>query len=253
MSDVASPIRPRIGVTTHRHDLAGEMCLSPFYTESVLTAGGLPLVVPMYSDAAVYADVLDLFDGFLLTGSEADVYPELYGKTPPPANYSDPLRDIQDFAILRHAEAAGKPVFGICRGCQVMNVYRGGTLALHFGDLITTDIQHDHDDHIYGPPVHRVMLQKGTALAGLIADTTPTVNSLHRQVCENVGQGLRIAAVSEDGLIEAVEDTENPTRFFAVQWHPERSNAPQDEFSKALFSQLIRESGAWRTENRPPA
>jgi putative glutamine amidotransferase len=233
--------RPRIAVTPHRVQGENVQRLDIGYTESVLRAGGVPLILPILSDPEALTEVLDLFDGFLLTGSEADVFPELYGKTPPPDNYSDTWRDEQDFAILRHVEATGKPVFGICRGCQVMNVYRGGTLALHYSEIVTTAINHDDDDH-NGPPVHQVTLEPSGSLFSLSKEPTTWVNSLHRQVCEHLGRDLRTTALSEDGLIEAIEDSRNPTRFYAVQWHPERSASGPDAFSHALFAQLVHEA-----------
>lgn len=214
------------------------MVLHPGNTESVLRAGGVPLILPLLSEEDAYTSVFDKLDGFLLTGSEADVFPGLYGKEPPPDNFSDPLRDAQDFAILRHAEATGKPVFGICRGCQVMNVYRGGTLAIHFSELVKTDIEHnqEEDDGFF---CHRVIFSPESDLATLVSEKAPRINSLHRQVCDNLGRGLRIAGRSEDGLIEAIEDDASPTHFFAVQWHPERTPHGPDALSDALFVRLV--------------
>jgi putative glutamine amidotransferase len=225
------------------------MCIHPGYTESVLRADGIPLVIPMVSDPDFYPDMLSLCDGFLLTGSEADVFPELYGKTPPASNVSDHWRDTQDFVILEHAETWGKPVFGICRGCQVMNVFRGGTLALHFRDLKTTEINHDGED-ASGPPLHQATLLAEANLSCLVDNAQWNVNSLHRQVCERLGNTLRVAAFSADGFIEAIEDSQTPERFFAVQWHPERSPHGPDALSVALFQQLVQQARLWRGKNQ---
>ncbi len=211
------------------------MCVPPGYIAAVLRAGGVPLILPITSDPL---PVAALCAGFLLTGSQADVSPELYGRRPPKGSYSDPERDQVDFALLRHAEETRKPVFGICRGCQVMNVYRQGTLALHYRDLTETPITHQGSDS-GEPNTHRVLFQEGAWMTEAVGGGTRVVNSLHRQVCDRLGRNLRVAALSEDGLIEAIEDTAAPERFFAVQWHPEYPAQGPDALSVALFARFI--------------
>ncbi|MDX1933447.1 MAG: gamma-glutamyl-gamma-aminobutyrate hydrolase family protein [Capsulimonadales bacterium] len=243
--------RPRIAVTPHRYRLDGDMCLHPGYTDSVFRAGGWPIVLPLIPDANAYAEVLDLFDGFLLTGSEADVFPERYGKTPPDNNYSDPERDTQDIVLLDHAKVTGKPVFGVCRGCQMMNVHRGGTLALHYSELAETSIEHAGKEFT-GPPAHTVTLVRGTMTGDLVPLSVVPVNSVHRQVCETIGNDLRVTARSEDGLIEGIEDVRHPERYFAVQWHPEQWGDRPDGLANALFGVLVREAARYRDGREGP-
>jgi putative glutamine amidotransferase len=179
------------------------------------------------------------------------VNPQLYGVEPPADNYSDLDRDRVDYEILNHAEAAGKPVFGICRGCQVMNVFRGGNLSLHYSEQVDTDTQHSCTDYS-GPAVHSVSFVPSSDLgqfvqSGLGKTSGLSVNSIHRQVVKDLGRGLQVACHSHDGLVEAVEDVKSPEQFFAVQWHPERApGMNRDQLSRLLFTRLIEAANRFR-------
>lgn len=233
--------RPVIGITCQRYKGEPEQVVHGGYIQSVEEAGGIPLVIPM---TPFVEELANLCHGFLLIGSVADVNPQLYGKEPPLDNYSDHDRDRVDYAILQHAEKHHKPVFGICRGCQIMNVFRGGTLALHFTHLIETETEHSSLDYS-GPIIHEVDFLSDSHLGTIVhqslgkSEALP-VNSIHRQVVDQLGTQLRIAAKSHDGLIEAIEDQQAPHRYFAVQWHPERApEMKRDDLSKLLFERLI--------------
>jgi putative glutamine amidotransferase len=212
---------PIVGLTVQRRTLDAPFSVSPDYTDSLTQRGAVPMLLPLTSPPDAILPLLDFCQGFLLTGSYADVDPMRYGRVKPEGGYCDPRRDAIDYVILQHAERTGKPVFGICRGCQVMNVYRGGTLAWDYHDLLPqTSIQHTGAVDVYD--AHTVTWERGSWMAAQMpSPVTIAVNSLHHQVCERVGPGMRVAAVSEDGLIEAIEDARDPSRFFAVQWHPE--------------------------------
>lgn len=226
---------PLIGITGHRWEAGGEICVHPGYVIAVERAGGIPMILPLGVDPAPLAARCD---GFLLSGSVADVTPTLYGRAIPEGSYSDPERDAQDAALLEHAEATGKPVFGICRGCQMMNVWRGGTLALHYRDLRPGEPVAHFTGQRDGRMAHGIQIAPHTLLARLAPGPNALVNSIHRQVCETPGRNLRVAARSDDGLIEAIEDEETPERFFAVQWHPERPVDADDPLSIALFARF---------------
>jgi putative glutamine amidotransferase len=145
---------------------------------------------------------------------------------------------------MDHAQATGKPIFGMCRGCQIMNVFRGGSLSLHYSEQITTETEHSCADYS-GPVVHPVSFHPETALGRTVKELLGRtgdfpVNSIHRQVVKDLGRGLRIASHSHDGLVEAIEDATHPERFYAVQWHPERApEMARDDLSRLLFRRLI--------------
>ncbi|MES2465502.1 MAG: gamma-glutamyl-gamma-aminobutyrate hydrolase family protein [Armatimonadota bacterium] len=232
-----------VGLPVQRREPGGILSVAPAYTDTLVRFGVTPLILPLFEpslteDAA--APLLALCDGFLLTGSVADVHPQRYGRGDvPEGGYCDERRDALDWAILDHADSHGKPVFGICRGCQVMNVYRGGSLAWRYRDLLPdTIIEHLRSD-IAADTAHTVTWAGDSWLASQMPASLQGVNSLHRQVCDRVAPSLRTAAVSEDGLIEGIEDKNSPDRFFGVQWHPELLVEKSDSAAHILFDRFV--------------
>jgi putative glutamine amidotransferase len=237
--------KPIIGMPVQRRVRNAVFHQDPSYSWSVEFAGGVPLLIPLVDDVL---PLLQLCDGFIITGSYADVNPSLYGAIPPADNYSDVMRDRVDFSILAHAESTGKPVFGICRGCQIMNVYRGGSLALHYSDIADTKVDHNLEPEDF--EVHHVNLAEGSVVSQTSRRIRLAVNSLHRQVCKDVAATLAVTGVSEDGLIEAIEDKRDPARFFGVQWHPEILATAGDPTSRALFDGFIETAKRSRAARR---
>jgi putative glutamine amidotransferase len=232
-----------IGVPVQRRQPDSVMSIAPAYVDTLARLGVTPLILPLFDPAitvTAVAPLLELCDGFLLTGSVADVHPYRYeaGEIPE-GGYCDERRDTLDWAILDHADSTDKPVFGICRGCQVMNVYRGGTLAWRYRDILPgSPIEHMRSD-IASQESHSVVWKEGTWLASQMRTQAHGVNSLHRQVCSRVAPSLRAAAWSEDGLIEAIEDIRSPERFFGVQWHPELQMTEGDAVAQVLFDRFL--------------
>jgi len=242
---VSGACRPVIGLPVQRRTPDdGLLSLAPAYVDALVRAGAAPLVLPLLgADAA--APLLALCDGFLLTGSVADVHPRRYAGPDaaiPDGGYCDRERDALDWAVLDHAAAADKPVFGICRGCQAMNVYRGGTLAWRINERWPdAAVEHMRSDERAGL-VHAISWEKGSRLAARMPAPEQGVNSLHRQACDRVASSLRVAAIGEDGVVEAIEDVRRPDRFFAVQWHPELlagGDTPAAAASRALFEHFV--------------
>jgi putative glutamine amidotransferase len=229
-------LKPIIGMPVQRIVRGAVFSQSPEYSWSVEQAGGVPLLIPLIVDVLPLAR---LCHGFIITGSYADVDPALYGAQTPDDNYSDTARDRVDYQLLKYAEETGKPVFGVCRGCQVMNVFRGGTLAQQFSDLVSTDIEHNGEPEDL--EVHRLTLVGGANLQSSLNRTELPVNSLHRQVVSRVAPTLMAAAISEDGLTEAIEDKINPKRYYAVQWHPELLAVAGDAAAQKIFSDFVDE------------
>ena len=156
-------------------------------------------------------------DGLLLSGGE-DVDPKYYGQTPTEkCGIPDVRRDEAELKMLDAFFATGKPILGICRGEQLMNVYFGGTLHQDIGELSKCS----HDDYPRkNLGNHAVALTSGTKLAGIMRRKALRVNSLHHQAADKLGNGLIVSAVSEDGITEGIEHTKHPF-CIGVQWHPE--------------------------------
>jgi putative glutamine amidotransferase len=165
-----------------------------------------------------YADTLD---GLVLMGG-SDVCPETYGEKPlKPEWNGDRIRDEYEMALLRAFMARGKPVLGVCRGLQVINVAQGGTLYQDLGSQLASALNH-RNWAIYEQNCHATSLVPGTPLAKLYPDTALVkTNSIHHQAVKDLGRDLAVEARSEpDGVIEALRWS-GPGYVFAVQWHPE--------------------------------
>ena len=187
------------------------------YSEAVVEAGGLPLMVANL-DPALAAGYAKTADALLLTGG-GDIDPARYGETPDRDLGSvDPERDAFELALYAAFREAGKPVLGVCRGCQVINVAHGGKLHQH---LPSVDGTHQHDQRdLRGFPAHPVELEPGSRLAAAYGATRVRTNTYHHQAIATVGAGLRAVGHAGDGVVEAVESESGPL-VVGVQWHPE--------------------------------
>jgi putative glutamine amidotransferase len=234
--------RPLIGIPADRRMLGQH----PFhvvgdkYARAVLDgAGGLPLLVPALAEELQLDDLLARLDGVMFTGSPSNVEPRHYSGAPSdPGTLHDPARDATTLPLIRKAVASGVPVLGICRGFQEMNVAFGGTLHQKVHEV---EGRHDHRedptlelDVQYGP-AHEVILEPGGSLYGLAGNDRITVNSLHSQGIDRLGEGLSVEARAPDGLVEAFRVERAKTFAIAVQWHPEWK-VMSNPFSRALFA-----------------
>jgi putative glutamine amidotransferase len=221
--------RPRIIIPMNF--AAGVASLRPEYVSFIERAGGEPVLVPPDEHADEPWASSHKGDGLLLTGG-GDIDPARYGQARhPKASPLDRRREAAEFAWFNWADRAGVPVLGICLGCQVINVARGGSLHQHLGDLpgianhAGQGAEPIHDAAVCGP------------LLGRIVGPCPTgLTSRHKQAVDAVGRGLVVAARAGDGIIEAVEDAAG--RFvLGVQWHPE--DQPDHAATLALAQAFI--------------
>jgi putative glutamine amidotransferase len=197
-------------------------------------AGALPLMLPTLGGGVTVDELLAEVDGLVLQGG-SDVCPGSYGEEPlRPEWCGDPVRDAYEIELVRACIAADKPVLGVCRGMQVMNVALGGTL---WQDLVTQNpaCRTHRDWDVYDALSHDVRVEPGSWLATWTGDAEARrVNSVHHQGVRTLGRGLRAEAVSvEDGVVEAVRydpeggaAPEEAAPFaYGVQWHPEFQDA----------------------------
>ena len=248
--------RPVIGISTgwmsnQSSSLVYPVCYAGHdYVEAVLAAGGVPVLLGLHdpadpATAGVLERQFDLLDGLLITGGP-DVGPLSYGEQPHPAlGPTLPQRDRFDLALVAEADRRGLPVLAVCRGAQIVNVARGGTLyqdlPTQFGAPVLQHVQAS-DRHEVS---HDVTVEPGTrldrALGGL---RRPRVTSFHHQAVKDVGQGLRVTARADDGVVEAVEPADAAAPWLvAVQWHPEMSHSV-DSVALDLFCAFVAQAGA---------
>jgi gamma-glutamyl-gamma-aminobutyrate hydrolase PuuD len=231
--------RPVIGITASEDDApwgAGthRVVAAPVaYVSAVARAGGAALVLPVQS--AGLGELLDAVDGLVLSGG-TDVAPDRYGESSHPRSQRPhAARDEFELALVRLASDADLPLLAICRGIQVLNVARGGTLHQHLPDVV------GHGNHARRPgeyTMHSVEIREDSRL-GSILTTRINGASHHHQAVARVGRGLTVVAIAEDGTIEALED---PSRAYliGVQWHPEVGG------DDALFLSLVEAARARR-------
>ena len=196
---------------------APAVLLPEAYVRQVAAAGGIPVLLPPVPGVA---EIVPRLDGLILTGG-GDIEPGRYGEAPHPrtARVSE-QRDAAELELLGAALDAGLPVLGVCRGMQLLNVARGGTLRQHLAE----DTGHAPQPGTYGS--HPVRVAAGTRLAAILDDGRDGLHvpTAHHQAIGELGDGLAATAWAEDGVIEAVELGADGDPFvLAVQWHPEVS------------------------------
>lgn len=240
---MAASARPVIGITCYEEEATWgnwetvASVLPIAYVRAVVGAGGVPLLVPPQElTAAEAADLVARLDGLCFAGG-GDVAPDRYGEEP--HEHTVPAsgpRDALELAVLEAAMSGEVPTLAICRGLQVLNVARGGTLVQHLPDAV------GHEGHRPTPGhfgAHDVSVRQGSKLAGLLGWERASVPTHHHQAIGTIGDGLEASAHADDGIVEAVEDPGLPF-LVGVQWHPE---AGEDA---ALFDALIEAARSWR-------
>lgn len=221
--------------------------LSIRYERALLNAGAIPWVMPTTTTPSLVAEVVRRCDGLMLTGGE-DVNPELYG---PPLEKSlqekvhltpdGGQRDLRECLLVREALSQGKPILAICRGHQVLNVALGGTLIPDIHSARPECIEHRRMDR-RTEVVHQARLTPDSLLSKITGKQLFGVNSTHHQAVDRVAPGLRVSALSEDGIVEALEfeasSGESLPFLLSVQFHPERL---EDRYSehKAIFRAFV--------------
>ena len=192
------------------------------YPAAVMRTGHIPVLLPQTDDMSLIREMLEKVDVLLLPGGGADVDPVRYSEeTSPCVTEISQERDAYEFRLLEAAAAMRKPVFGICRGIQVINVFFGGTLYQDLPtDYADSSICHQRPDKEW-EPVHDIKIKAGSKLSMFLGGMTETqVNSTHHQACKDVAPGFIVSATAPDGVIEAIESETLP--IVAVQFHPER-------------------------------
>jgi putative glutamine amidotransferase len=232
--------RPLIGITVDTSDEPQHYESPMAYAAAVEAAGGLPLLLPYGIDQSLIPQLLDPLNGILFTGGN-DLDPQLYGEAyHAKAEPIDPLRQDFELALMAEVERRRIPTLAVCLGCQLMNVYRGGSLFQFLPD-IPRDPNIEHRNVNRSNPRHAVKLVADTVTAAAIGHVDVNANTAHKQSIHKAGKDLRITATAPDGVIEGIEDPDLPL-FVGVQWHPERLYKEPEHL--ALFKLLVEKSAA---------
>lgn len=218
---------PIVGVIACGREVEGEpaQAVKHRYLEAVRDfAEAVPLIVPSNQPVKHAATVAARIDALLLTGSNSNIAPIHYGEARDGVAPIDEGRDGFALALIDACIVAGKPVIGVCRGLQEVNVAFGGSLKDMRGDAAARQLHHAPDDvsiEDMFAHAHPVTIEQDTPLAAITGATGYEVNSVHFQAIDRLGGGLAVAARSADGGIEAIYATATQAPVIAVQWHPE--------------------------------
>jgi putative glutamine amidotransferase len=206
------------------------------YVAAIQRAGALAILLPPDDATDVPDRLADRLDGVVLTGG-SDVDPSCYGATPHPETKGTwPERDRFEIAMVRCALVRGLPVLGICRGMQIVNVARGGTLVQHLPDRLGAD-DHRHTPGWFGD--HEVRLEPGSLAASAVGEELTVVKSHHHQGVDELGEGVVASGWSvSDGIVEALELADHPFAL-GVLWHPE-----EDHRSRVVAALVAASEGA---------
>ena len=227
--------RPVIGITGNYEDLTCK--LGRGYYQSVVAAGGVPVVIPPVADKHVIVNTLEHIDALILSGG-GDINPLWAGEEPSPKLHGiNQERDLPELLIARLAYNRQIPMLGICRGIQTLATAFGGKVAQDISDVATIKHSQDADR---SEPTHSVIIDEDSSLFDIYKSTKVMVNSFHHQAVAEAGDKFRVIAKSPDGIIEAMESSEFKS-ILGVQWHPECL-----EEGQPLFQWLVNEAKSFR-------
>ena len=248
--------KPVIGITGNYEDFTCK--LGKGYYQSVIRAGGVPLIIPPSSDTAVLMNTLDHIDALILSGG-GDINPLYCGEEPIPQLHGiNSERDLPELLITRLAYNRQMPMLGICRGIQTLAVALGGKVCQDIGseklkvksEEVATAVKHSQDAD-RSEPTHSIVIEKGSTLYNIYKEymLPPStggagegllVNSFHHQAVSEAGERFRVVAKAKDGIIEAIESSEFKS-ILGVQWHPECMDD-----GLPLFQWLVNEANTYR-------
>jgi putative glutamine amidotransferase len=238
--------KPLIGVTTERWSssiknpnrrVVGQL---DGYVDALLGAGGIPILIPALPDDDL-RELCARLDALVFSGG-GDVDPAVYNaEAHPETNSIDQDRDRTELLLVRQALDDAKPVLGICRGLQVLNVAGGGTLYQDLPSEYPQALRHSFGGSEFGLDYagHEVQIEEDSLLARCVGLPILKVNSRHHQAVKDVAPGWHIVARAPDGVVEGIERPDLPFAV-AVQWHPENLQARPE--MKALFTRLVAEA-----------
>jgi len=234
---------PRIGISANRKD--GLSCIAETYVQSVLLAGGAPVLIPVITDIKALTEIISGLDGLVMSGG-GDINPLYLSDEPiPQLQDVDTFRDEYDLILIRLASNRQIPIMGICRGHQILNVAFGGNIYQDIHSQFDYKLLKHSQTLSREFPSHSVLLEKeNTKLRALLEEDTILVNSFHHQAIKDIAPEFISNAIAPDGINEGMEHPEK--NIFSIQWHPEAMAANGDELMMKLFRYHIQTSLTFR-------
>ena len=240
-------MKPVIGITAHimseesslSHEPFGHSHIGNTYVIAVSKSGGIPVIIPSSLNKEERAKMVELCDGFLFSGG-LDISPSFYDEDA----HLNLMRtniafDNTQIGLMKDVLRSGKPILGICRGHQVMNVACGGSLYQDTSEIPGSYIKHSHETG-NADIAHKISIKEGSILHQLFGDQL-FVNSYHHQSLKALGDNVIVTACAADGVVEAIELKNHPFAL-GVQWHPEAMYAIGNETMKPIFDAFIKAS-----------
>lgn len=230
--------RPLIGIVPLWDDKKQSSWVKRTYIEAIYDAGGIPIILPIFQSEQFIEELVARIDGLFLTGGD-DIHPRLYEEVKKEAcGHTSEVLDDFEWCVLKKTIEKGKPILGVCRGFQFINVYFNGSL---FQDIESQYMKERSFSHRqlppYDEPAHEVYLSENGVLQHWLGVQQLAVNSRHHQGIKRLGEGLIVEALAPDGLIEAVRHQDYPF-LVAVQWHPEL-RYKRDQAERLLFERFV--------------
>lgn len=233
-------MKPIVGITTGAAKIEKRPYnkVTNYYDHAIVKAGGIPVLLPILEDLELTDEMAARLDAILISGGNDDIDPINYGEMPCQCICQiSAERDFWEFALYRKFKEAGKPILGICRGCQIINVFEGGNLYQNLceqvEDCANHFTSHKHMCELY----HDITLVPDSKLFEIFQTETLKTNSFHNQAVKDLAPGFRASAFSEDGIIEAIE-ADADDFIIGIQAHPEALTAEHPHFIK-LFEAFI--------------
>jgi len=226
---------PVIGITCHMDYSAGKFILAHYYVKVIERCAGIPFILPPASHDAVIDKYSEMLDGLLLTGG-VDVDPLLFGEQPAGTREITPERDTFEIKLVRKFMSLNKPILGICRGIQVLNIAAEGSIFQDIESQVPSVIKHMQEAPRWHP-THTIEIVPGTKLGKIYRVPKAVVNTFHHQAVKDAAPGFCVSAVAADGIIEAIESLKHKF-IVGVQWHPEHM-VFRDKASLKLFKAFV--------------
>ena len=227
-----------IGITSYEEREVGYHSINTNYVNAIFDAGAIAISIPTIRNEEDFDHYINLVDGIIFSGG-MDLSPLSYGENPlKEVKHLSSIRDEYEFNLFKRVYEKKIPILGICRGCQLINVSLGGSLYQDINEQVPNALGHCPGPHLLGELYHSINIKEDSRLYRIFEKERIYVNSFHHQAVNKLGANLKVSALSEDGIVEAIEATDD--RFLiGVQFHPEALQKRYPAFQR-LFKEFIK-------------